>query len=72
MCEEEELLNFEGVYGNSVAGTVEVGNPAACLKANGQGTSNLCLSLGPLKKETVDIPKLLKLTRGRSEKNNLI
>ncbi len=72
MCEEEEFVKFEGEYKISVTGTVEVGNKAACLKANGQGTLNLCLSLGMLKKEAVDIPNLLKLTRGRSEKNNLI
>ncbi len=72
VCEEEELVKFEGEYRNSVSGSVEVGSSTICLYASGQGTSKLCLSLGTLKKEAVDIPKLLKLTRGRSEKNNLI
>ncbi|KAF4100565.1 gasdermin-E [Onychostoma macrolepis] len=65
VCEEEELVNFEGEYRNTVAGTVEMGGSTVCLNANGEGTSKLCLSLGKLKKEAVDIPKLLKLTRGR-------
>lgn len=65
VCEEEEFVKFEGEYRNSVAGTVEVGSSVICLNANGQGTSKLYLSLGKLKKEAVDIPKLLKLIRGR-------
>ncbi len=72
MCEEEELVKFEGEYNISVSGSVEVGRSAVCLNANGQGTKQICLTLGTLKKEAVDIPKLLKLTGGRSEKNYLI
>ncbi|XP_059412087.1 gasdermin-E-like [Carassius carassius] len=65
VCEEEELVKFEGEYKNLVAGSVELGCTAVCLNANGQSTSKLYLSLGTLKKEAVDIPKLVKLTNGR-------
>ncbi|XP_043073854.1 gasdermin-E isoform X2 [Puntigrus tetrazona] len=65
VCEEEEFVKFEGEYKNSVAGAVEVAGSTICINANGQGTSKLCLSLGMLKKEAVDIPKLLNLTNGR-------
>lgn len=65
VCEEEEFVKFEGEYKNFAAGTVDMGCTTICLNANGQGTSKLFLSLGTLKKEAVDIPKLVKLTRGR-------
>ncbi|XP_073678483.1 gasdermin-E [Garra rufa] len=65
VCEEEDLLKFEGEYRNCAAGSVEVEGPAVCLKANAQGTSKLSLSLGTLKKEDVNIPNLDNLTKGR-------
>ncbi|XP_059366376.1 gasdermin-E-like [Carassius carassius] len=65
VCEEKEFVSVEGEYKNSITGSGEMGGPAVCLKANGQGSSKLSLSLMKLKKEDVDIPALLKLTRGR-------
>lgn len=65
VCEEKEFVSFEGEFNTSVAGSIELGSSPVCLNANGQGTSKLSLSLGNLKKEDVDIPTLLKLTRGR-------
>ncbi|XP_026098953.1 gasdermin-E-like isoform X2 [Carassius auratus] len=65
VCEEKEIASIEGEYNNSITGSGEVGGSAACLKANGEGSSKLSLSLMKLKKEYVDIPALLKLTRGR-------
>ncbi|KAL0166518.1 hypothetical protein M9458_038362, partial [Cirrhinus mrigala] len=64
VCEEVDFVKFEGEYRNSLFGSVEMGGPAVCLNASGQGTSKLSLSLGTLKKEDVNIPNLEILIKG--------
>lgn len=72
MCKEKEFGKYKGLYINSVEGSVEVGASAVYLNMNGQDTTKLCLSLGKLQTEYVDIPALMNDSKGRLEKNTLI
>ncbi|CAM4636273.1 unnamed protein product [Leuciscus chuanchicus] len=65
VCKEKEFGKYKGIYINSIDGSVEVGAAAVNLNMNGQGTSKLCLSLGKLQTEYVDIPTLMNDSKGR-------
>ncbi|XP_051992287.1 gasdermin-E-like [Xyrauchen texanus] len=64
VCEETDLVKYQGIYTNIVSGSLEVVGGNVTLNASGRGTSKLCLSLGTLRKEEVNIPQLLKDSRG--------
>lgn len=72
MCKEKELGKFEVIYTNFIDASVDVGAAAVNLNMKGQGTSKLCISLGKLQTEYVDIPTLMNDSKGRLEKNTLI
>lgn len=65
VCKEKEFGKYKGLYINSVEGSVEVGASAVYLNMNGQDTTKLCLSLGKLQTEYVDIPALMNDSKGR-------
>lgn len=57
---ETEFLTYKGTYGDKISGKVgtEAGPVSATLK--GQGSSKLHSCFGKLKKEEVDVKKLLR------------
>jgi len=69
---EKEFVKYNGIYKKSRDGSVEVGAAAVNLNFNGQDKTKLCLSLGKLQTEYVNIPELTKESKGRLEKNTLI
>lgn len=65
-------MKYKGTHINTRSGSVDLGGAAVNLNVNGQGSSQLHLSLGKLQKECVDIPKLINDSKGRLGKNTLI
>lgn len=57
---ETEFLTYKGTYGDKISGKVgtEAGSVSAALK--GQGSSKLHSCFGKLKKEELDVKKLLR------------
>ncbi|XP_048058254.1 gasdermin-E isoform X2 [Megalobrama amblycephala] len=65
VCEEDEFVKYKGTHKSTRSGSVELGGAAVSLNMNGQGMSQLHLSLGKLQKEYVDIPTLVNDSKGR-------
>lgn len=65
-------MSYKGTHKYTRSGSVELAGAAVSLNMNGQGTSHLHLSLGKLKKEYLDIPTLVKDSKGRLGKKSLI
>ncbi|XP_057210677.1 gasdermin-E-like isoform X1 [Triplophysa rosa] len=63
--DERDFLKCNATYKSSGSGSVDLGNEAVGLNVTGQGSSELHLSLDTLRKEDMDIPKLLKDSQGR-------
>lgn len=72
MCKEKEFGKYKGIYRKFNRGSVEVEAAAVNVNMSVQCTSKLCLSLGKLQMEYVDIPTLTNDSKGRLEKNTLI
>ncbi|XP_057210741.1 gasdermin-E-like [Triplophysa rosa] len=63
--DEKEFLKYEATYKSAASGSVEVGNETVSLNVTGRGRSKLSLSLGTLKKEDMNIPKLLNESKNK-------
>ncbi|XP_067267274.1 gasdermin-E [Chanodichthys erythropterus] len=65
VCVEEEFVKYKGTHRSNRSGSVELGGAAVSLNMNGQGISQLHLSIGTLQKEYVDVPTLVNDSKGR-------
>ena len=62
---ETDFLKFHGTYGDSKAANVEANLVRVNFNVEGKDTSKLQSSFGSLKKEEVDVQKLLVDSRNR-------
>ncbi|XP_072531084.1 gasdermin-E [Salminus brasiliensis] len=65
VLEKNEFLKYREKHASSVVGSVEAGVVGISVAAQGHGTSQLSASLGTLCKESVNMQRLLKDSRGR-------
>ncbi|CAG5890422.1 unnamed protein product, partial [Menidia menidia] len=63
---ETEFLTYEGTYSDDHGGTLQAEAGPADLTLGGRGTSKLQAGLGKLKKQELDVNKLLIDSQGRS------
>nr|XP_020469829.1 non-syndromic hearing impairment protein 5-like [Monopterus albus] len=57
---ETEFLTYEGTFGDKLSGKLDTQAGSVSVKLGGQGTSKLQSCFGKLKKEEVDVKKLLR------------
>ncbi|KAI1902490.1 hypothetical protein AGOR_G00045300 [Albula goreensis] len=62
---ESDFLKYEGSYEHSMSAKLEGGVGPVDLNLEGRGVSKLQSSFGRLKKQEVDVPKLLQASKGR-------
>jgi hypothetical protein len=55
-----DFLKYQGTFGDNKSGNIESNLVAVNLKVEGKDTSKLQSSFGSLKKEEVDVQKLLR------------
>lgn len=60
-----DFIKYSGTYGGNMQGTVDASFVKAKLNVKSEGSSKLQLSFGSLKKEEVDVPKLMRESKGR-------
>ncbi|XP_051526395.1 gasdermin-E-like [Myxocyprinus asiaticus] len=65
VLEETDFVKYQGMYTDSVSGYAKVGGGGVAMSATGQGTFKLSLSRASLRKEDVNIQRLLMDSRGR-------
>ncbi|XP_064205244.1 gasdermin-E-like [Anguilla rostrata] len=65
VVETDGPLKYEGTFGNTVSGKLEGGVGQMNVNLEGKGMCNLQFSFGNLKKQKVDICKLLEASRDR-------
>ncbi|KAM9737825.1 gasdermin-E-like isoform 1-T2 [Menidia menidia] len=63
---ETEFLTYEGTYSDDHGGTLQAEAGPADVTLGGRGTSKLQAGLGKLKKQELDVNKLLSDSQGRS------
>lgn len=63
---EADFIKYDGTYGDHIQGTVGANFANSSLNLEGKDSSKLQSSFGSLKKEEVDVQKLLRDTKGRS------
>ncbi|KAJ8365968.1 hypothetical protein SKAU_G00147990 [Synaphobranchus kaupii] len=64
-AEESDFLKYEGTYGDTVSGRLQGGVGQVNIKMAGRGSSKLQSSFGSLKKQEVDVQKLVQASRDR-------
>ncbi|XP_023681043.1 gasdermin-E [Paramormyrops kingsleyae] len=62
---DSDFLKYEGIYADSLAGNMETEMGPAKVTMKSRSSSNLRSSFGSLKKEEVDVQKLLCASKGR-------
>ncbi|XP_013864222.1 gasdermin Eb [Austrofundulus limnaeus] len=62
---EKDFLKYSGTFGDSLQGTVDASFAKSSVNVEGKDTSKLQSSFGSLKKEEVDVQKLLQDCRDR-------
>ncbi|XP_054903992.1 gasdermin Eb [Poeciliopsis prolifica] len=60
-----DFIKYSGTYGKDMLGAVDASFVKANLKIQSEDSSKLKLSFGSLKKEEVDVPKLMRESKGR-------
>ncbi|XP_061112468.1 gasdermin-E [Conger conger] len=62
---EKDFLKYEGTFGDSASGRLECGGEQVSVNVQGKGSSKLQSSFGNLRKQEVDVPKLLQDSHNR-------
>lgn len=62
---ESDFIKFNGTYGDSIKGSLNAEFVHTNVNLEGKDTSKLQSSFGSLKKEEVNVKKLLKDSKGR-------
>ncbi|XP_051949216.1 gasdermin-E-like [Xyrauchen texanus] len=65
VLEETDFVKYQETYTDCVSGSAKVGGGGVAMTATGQGTIQLSLSRASLRKEDVNIQRLLMDSRGR-------
>lgn len=64
---ESDFIKFNGTYSDKMQGNLDANFVHTNVNLEGKDTSKLQSSFGSLKKEEVNVKKLLKDSKGRSE-----
>eukprot|EP00064_Thunnus_orientalis_P001758 superscaffoldBa00000121_g1761 len=63
---ETDFIKYDGTYGDNIQGTMDASFVLSNVTIEGKDSSKLQSSFGSLKKEEVDVQKLLRDSKGRS------
>lgn len=64
---EKDFVTYKGTYGDALSGKLDTEAGAVNLTLEGQGSTKLQSCFGTLKKEELDLNKLLRDSKGRYE-----